>query len=49
MALPQLVHGGPGRAGDGIELGALRGLSLYMQTSAVQGDRSLLDAIFGKG
>jgi oxepin-CoA hydrolase/3-oxo-5,6-dehydrosuberyl-CoA semialdehyde dehydrogenase len=49
MALPQLLHGGPGRAGDGQELGGLRGLALYMQRTAVQGDRPLLDAIFGKG
>ncbi len=49
MALPQLLHGGPGRAGDGAELGGLRGLSLYMQRTAIQGERPLLDAIFGKG
>lgn len=49
MALPQLLHGGPGRAGDGQELGGLRGLALYMQRTAIQGDRPLLDAIFGKG
>ncbi len=49
MAAPLLLHGGPGRAGDGQELGGLRGLALYMQRTAIQGDRALLDAIFGKG
>lgn len=34
MVLP-LNHGGPGRAGGGAELGALRGLQFYMQRSAV--------------
>ena len=35
--LPQSVHGGPGRAGGGEELGGLRGLAPYMQRTAVQG------------
>jgi 3,4-dehydroadipyl-CoA semialdehyde dehydrogenase len=43
--LPQLVHGGPGRAGGGEELGGRRGLSLYMQRVAFQGDRALLEAV----
>ena len=43
--LPQLVHGGPGHAGSGEELGGLRGLQLYSQRVALQGDRALLDAI----
>jgi oxepin-CoA hydrolase/3-oxo-5,6-dehydrosuberyl-CoA semialdehyde dehydrogenase len=43
--LPQLLHGGPGHAGGGEELGGLRGLQLYSQRVAVQGDRALLDAI----
>jgi oxepin-CoA hydrolase/3-oxo-5,6-dehydrosuberyl-CoA semialdehyde dehydrogenase len=43
--LPLLVHGGPGRAGGGEELGGLRGMSLYMQRTALEGDRSLLAAI----
>ncbi len=43
--LPQLVHGGPGRAGGGEELGGKRGLSFYMQRVALQGDRALLEAI----
>ncbi len=44
-ALPHLQHGGPGRAGDGAELGSLRGLSLYMQRVALQGDASLLKSL----
>lgn len=44
--LPQLVHGGPGRAGGGEELGGLRGLAFYSQRTAVQGSRPVLDAIF---
>ncbi len=43
--LPQLVHGGPGHAGGGEELGSLRGMALYSQRVALQGDRALLDAI----
>jgi len=43
--LPQLVHGGPGHAGGGEELGGLRGLGFYSQRTAIQGDRALLDAI----
>jgi oxepin-CoA hydrolase/3-oxo-5,6-dehydrosuberyl-CoA semialdehyde dehydrogenase len=45
MALPQLLHGGPGRAGGGEELGGRRGMALYMQRTALQGDRALLEAI----
>jgi oxepin-CoA hydrolase/3-oxo-5,6-dehydrosuberyl-CoA semialdehyde dehydrogenase len=48
MALPQLLHGGPGRAGGGEELGGRRGMSLYMQRTALQGDRALIEAIAGK-
>ena len=40
--LPTLVHGGPGRAGGGEELGGLRGLSFYMQRTALQGDDPML-------
>ena len=43
--LPQLVHGGPGHAGGGEELGGLRGLSFYSQRTAIQGERQLLDGI----
>ena len=35
--LPHLVHGGPGRAGGGEELGGMRGVMHYMQRTAVQG------------
>jgi len=35
--LPPLVHGGPGRAGGGEELGGIRGVFHYMQRTAVQG------------
>jgi oxepin-CoA hydrolase/3-oxo-5,6-dehydrosuberyl-CoA semialdehyde dehydrogenase len=48
MALPQLVHGGPGRAGGGEELGGRRGMTFYMQRTALQGDRALIEAIVGK-
>lgn len=47
MVLPSCVHGGPGRAGGGEELGGLRGLSFYQQRTAVQGDRALLDRVLG--
>jgi len=47
MALPQLLHGGPGRAGGGEELGGRRGMTLYMQRTALQGDRALIEAIAG--
>src|SRR5262249_24902500 len=43
--MPSLIHGGPGRAGGGEELGGRRGLSFYLQRVAVQGDRALLDAL----
>ena len=35
--LPQLKHGGPGRAGGGEELGGLRAVKHYLQRAAVQG------------
>jgi 3,4-dehydroadipyl-CoA semialdehyde dehydrogenase len=41
--LPNLVHGGPGKAGGGEELGGARGLQFYWQRTALQGDRSLLE------
>ena len=44
-ALPHLLHGGPGRAGGGEELGGERGLSLYLQRCALQGDATLLKAL----
>ncbi|MCI0651229.1 MAG: 3,4-dehydroadipyl-CoA semialdehyde dehydrogenase, partial [Planctomycetes bacterium] len=39
VALPQCLHGGPGRAGGGTELGGLRALDLYTQCVALQGSR----------
>ncbi|MDX7986098.1 phenylacetic acid degradation bifunctional protein PaaZ [Xenorhabdus sp. 12] len=43
--LPMLVHGGPGRAGGGEELGGLRAVKHYMQRTAIQGSPSMLAAI----
>ena len=45
--LPHMVHGGPGRAGGGEELGGVRGVTHYMQRTAVQGSPDLLTAIGG--
>jgi oxepin-CoA hydrolase / 3-oxo-5,6-dehydrosuberyl-CoA semialdehyde dehydrogenase len=42
--LPHLVHGGPGRAGGGEEMGGIRGLMHYMQRTAVQGTPDLITA-----
>ncbi|GES49127.1 bifunctional aldehyde dehydrogenase/enoyl-CoA hydratase [Rhizobium sp. NBRC 114257] len=46
--LPGLVHGGPGRAGGGEELGGIRGVKHYMQRTAVQGTPRLLSAVTGR-
>ena len=43
--VPMLVHGGPGRAGGGEELGGLRGLSVYMQRVALEGSRPVIEKI----
>ena len=43
--LPLLVHGGPGRAGGGEEMGGIRGVKHYMQRVAVQGSPSVITAI----
>lgn len=45
--LPALLHGGPGRAGGGEELGGERGLHLYMQRTALEGDASILKSLVG--
>jgi 3,4-dehydroadipyl-CoA semialdehyde dehydrogenase len=45
--LPELLHGGPGRAGGGEELGGLRGLALYQQRTALQGNGPLLARMIG--
>jgi oxepin-CoA hydrolase/3-oxo-5,6-dehydrosuberyl-CoA semialdehyde dehydrogenase len=42
--LPHLVHGGPGRAGGGEEMGGIRGVLHYMQRTAVQGTPDLITA-----
>ena len=46
--LPALVHGGPGRAGGGEELGGIRGVKHYLQRTAVQGPPRLLSAVTGR-
>jgi oxepin-CoA hydrolase/3-oxo-5,6-dehydrosuberyl-CoA semialdehyde dehydrogenase len=43
--LPMLVHGGPGRAGGGEEMGGIRGVKHYMQRVAVQGSPTTITAI----
>ena len=43
--LPHMVHGGPGRAGGGEELGGIRGVMHYMQRTAIQGSPDLLTGI----
>lgn len=45
--LPTLVHGGPGRAGGGEEMGGMRGVKHYMQRCAVQGSPTTLTAVTG--
>lgn len=46
--LPVLVHGGPGRAGGGEELGGIRGVLHHMQRTAIQGTPDVLTAIGNK-
>jgi oxepin-CoA hydrolase/3-oxo-5,6-dehydrosuberyl-CoA semialdehyde dehydrogenase len=43
--LPALVHGGPGRAGGGEEMGGLRGVFHYMQRTALQGSPRMLSGV----
>ncbi|MBL8737347.1 MAG: 3,4-dehydroadipyl-CoA semialdehyde dehydrogenase [Planctomycetes bacterium] len=45
--LAATIHGGPGRAGGGEELGGVRGLAPYMQRTAIQGDRAVVGRTFG--
>lgn len=45
--LPHMVHGGPGRAGGGEELGGVRGVMHYMQRTAIQGSPQILSAVTG--
>ncbi|WP_245988299.1 phenylacetic acid degradation bifunctional protein PaaZ [Flexivirga caeni] len=46
--LPVLVHGGPGRAGGGEELGGVRGILHHLQRTAIQGSPDMLTAITGR-
>jgi oxepin-CoA hydrolase/3-oxo-5,6-dehydrosuberyl-CoA semialdehyde dehydrogenase len=46
--LPQLKHGGPGRAGGGEELGGIRAVKHYLQRAAVQGSPTMLAAVTGE-
>ncbi len=46
--LPMLVHGGPGRAGGGEEMGGVRGVMHYMQRTAVQGTPATIAAVTGR-
>lgn len=46
--LPHMVHGGPGRAGGGEEMGGVRGVMHYMQRTAIQGSPDILTAISNK-
>jgi len=45
--LPSLVHGGPGRAGGGEEMGGMRGVKHYLQRTAIQGSPTTLTEITG--
>jgi len=46
--LAPLIHGGPGRAGGGEEMGGIRGVLHYMQRTAVQGSPDALTAVSGR-
>lgn len=46
--LPHMVHGGPGRAGGGEEMGGVRGVMHYMQRTAIQGSADIVTAIGNK-
>jgi oxepin-CoA hydrolase/3-oxo-5,6-dehydrosuberyl-CoA semialdehyde dehydrogenase len=46
--LPQLVHGGPGRAGGGEELGGMRGVKHHMRRVAIQGSPDVVSAVTGR-
>ena len=45
--LPYLVHGGPGRAGGGEEMGGMRGIKHYLQRTAIQGSPTTITEITG--
>ncbi|MBB5634033.1 oxepin-CoA hydrolase/3-oxo-5,6-dehydrosuberyl-CoA semialdehyde dehydrogenase [Cryobacterium mesophilum] len=46
--VPHLIHGGPGRAGGGEELGGIRSVFHHMQRTAVQGSPAMLTAVTGQ-
>jgi oxepin-CoA hydrolase/3-oxo-5,6-dehydrosuberyl-CoA semialdehyde dehydrogenase len=46
--MPMLVHGGPGRAGGGEEMGGLRGVTHYMQRCAIQGSPTMITHVTGQ-
>jgi oxepin-CoA hydrolase / 3-oxo-5,6-dehydrosuberyl-CoA semialdehyde dehydrogenase len=46
--LPHLVHGGPGRAGGGEEMGGIRGVMHYLQRTAIQGTPDVITAASGR-
>ncbi len=46
--MPLLVHGGPGRAGGGEEMGGMRGVKHYMQRCAIQGSPTTLTEVTGQ-
>ncbi len=45
MVLPELVHGGPGRAGGGEEQGGVRGVHHYMARAAFEGPRATIERL----
>ena len=45
--MPQSLHGGPGRAGGGEELGGLKALNFYHRRSAIQASTAVLEAVKG--
>ena len=46
--MPHMVHGGPGRAGGGEELGGIRGVKHFMQRTAIQGSPDILTGVTGR-
>ena len=46
--LPMLVHGGPGRAGGGEEMGGRRGVFHYLQRTAIQGSPTTISAVLNQ-
>ncbi|QPC88255.1 phenylacetic acid degradation bifunctional protein PaaZ [Mesorhizobium sp. NBSH29] len=46
--LPHMIHGGPGRAGGGEEMGGIRGVLHYMQRTAIQGSPDIIAGVTGR-